>query len=130
MREIDICDVLSYELSPISLALCYLNGILRKPNRAALLHELEIENQGVPMNPKTCETDFCDVLSYELSPISLAVCNLNGTLRKPNRAALLHELENQGVLMIPDSSRKMVTVLDIMALIQSITKGRKQCSGS
>ena len=81
---------------------------------------------------KTRDIDFCDVLSYELSPIPLALYNLNGTLRKPNKASLLHELEmeNQGVPMLPDSSRKMVTVLDMTALVQSIRKGKKPRSGS
>ena len=71
------------------------------------------------------------VLSYELSPVPLTLRNLNFTLRKPNKAALLHELEieNQGLPMIPDSSRKTVTVPDIMALVQSITKGKKTTFG-
>ena len=81
--------------------------------------------------PKTHEIDSCDVLSYKLSLVPLTLCNLNGTLWKPDNAALLHELEveNQGFPMIPDSSRKMFIVLDIMALVQSITKGKKTMCG-
>ena len=51
--------------------------------------------------------------------IALALCDLNGTLRKLNKAALLHNLkiENHGLPMIPDSSRKAVNVLDTRVLV-------------
>ena len=44
-RDIDFKDVLSYELSSVPLSLSTLYGSLRKPNKAVLLHEIEIERQ-------------------------------------------------------------------------------------
>ena len=66
-------------------------------------------------------------------PVPLALCDLNGTLRKPSKAALLHNLkiENEDLPMIPDSSRKTVDVPDmIWRLYNRQQKGRRPNLGS
>ena len=64
-REIDLPNLLSYELSPVPPALCHLDGSLRKTNKSTLLHELEMENSLLPPvdNPQVKTSCIIDLLA-------------------------------------------------------------------
>ena len=76
---------------------------------------------------KVRDIDFKDVLSYELSSIPLSLSTLDGSLRKPNKTVLLHELEieRETVTELQQFQGKTATIVDLMALVQSLTKGKK-----
>ena len=61
-QDIDFRDVLCHDLSPVPFSLSTLDGSLQKPNKAVLLHELEIERETVvevqPFEGKTAATIF------------------------------------------------------------------------
>ena len=76
---------------------------------------------------KIQDTDFKDVLSYELSSVPLSLSILDGSLRKPNKTVLLHELEikRETVTELQQFQSQTATILDLMALAQSLTTGKK-----
>ena len=70
-------------------------------------------------------------MSYELSSVPLSLSTLDGSLRKPNKAVLLHELEvkRETVIEFQQFQGQTATILDLMALVQSLTKGKKTTFG-
>ena len=76
---------------------------------------------------KIRDIDFKDVLSYELSSVPLSLSTLDGSLRKPNKTVLLHELgiERETITEFQQFQGQTATILDLMALVQSLTKGKK-----
>ena len=80
---------------------------------------------------KSQDIDFKDVLSYELSSVPLSLSTLDGSLRKPNKAVLLHEIEieREMVIELQQFQGQTATILDLMALVLSLTKGKKTTFG-
>ena len=77
------------------------------------------------MVSKIRDIDFKDVLPYELS-VPLSLSTLDGSLRKPNKTVLLHELEieRETVTELQQFQGHTATILDLIALVQSLTKGK------
>ena len=67
-------------------------------------------------------------MSYELSSVPLSLSTLDGSLRKPNKAVLLHETEidRETVVELQQFQGQTATILDLMALVQSLTEGKIQ----
>ena len=80
---------------------------------------------------KSRDIDFKDVLPYELLSVPLSLSTLDGSLRKPNKAVLLYELEIERETVIEHQrfQGQTATILDLMALLQSLTKGKKTTFG-
>ena len=57
-RELDLVDVLSYALAAVSLSLFHIDGSMRKRNKAALLHELEIDELNSEYPPTIVSTGY------------------------------------------------------------------------
>ena len=80
---------------------------------------------------KSRATDFKDVLSCELSSVPLPLSTSDGFLRKPNKAVLLHEIEieRETVIELRQFQSQTATIFDLMAIVQSLTKGKKTTFG-
>ena len=80
---------------------------------------------------KSRDIDFRDVLSYELSSVLLSLSTLDGSLWKPKKAVLLHEIEikREMVIELQQFQGETATILDLMALVQSLTKRKKTTFG-
>ena len=80
---------------------------------------------------KSRDIDFKDVLSYELSSVPLSLSTLDGSLRKPKKAVLLHEIEikREAVIELQQFQGQTATILDLMAKVQSLTEGKKTTFG-
>ena len=63
---------------------------------------------------KIRDIDFKDVLSYELSSVPLSLSTLDGSLRKPNKTVLLHELgiERETITELQQFQGQTATILD------------------
>ena len=80
---------------------------------------------------KSRDIDFKDVLSYELSSVPLSLSTLDSSLRKPIKTVLLHEIEieRETVIERQQFQGQTVTILDLMASVQSLTKEKKTTFG-
>ena len=57
-REVDMKQVLSYELAAVPLSLFHLSSDMRKTNKSALLAELEIDDSSVKVLNHECNTGY------------------------------------------------------------------------
>ena len=67
-------------------------------------------------------------MSYELSSVLLSLSTLDGSLWKPKKTVLLIyelEIERETVKELQQFQCQTATILDLMALVQSLTKGKK-----
>ena len=67
-------------------------------------------------------------MSYELSSVLLSLSTLDGSLWKPKKTVLLIyelEIERETVTELQQFQGQTATILDLMALVQSLTKEKK-----
>ena len=66
-------------------------------------------------------------MSYELSSVPLSLSTLDGSLWKPKDTVLLYELEieRETVTELQQFQGQTATILDLIALVQSLTKGKR-----
>ena len=72
------------------------------------------------------DLDLKNVLSYELSPVSLSISTLSGNMRKTAKSKLLAELEidTNSVKALPDYINSSAYIIDFMASLQISKKGK------
>ena len=107
-----------------------LKSAKRKEKQIVINADRQLWNR-LAIASKRRDIDFKDVLSYELSSVPLSLSTLDGSLQKPNKAVLLHEIEieRETVIELQQFQGQTATMLDLMALVQSLTKGNKTTFG-
>ena len=75
------------------------------------------------------KVDLQNLLSYELSSVPVSLCHNDGSLRKTQKSVLLHELEKGICSSSMKKNIQAITVVDLMATIQSIPKSSKKRFG-
>ena len=72
--------------------------------------------------------DLQQVLSYELAPVPLSLANMDGTIRKTVKSALLKELELDcaSLTSLPNTCmpENSVFIIDLLGLLQKLKKGK------
>ena len=114
-RDIDISQVLTYELSSIPLSITYMNGDMRKSQKSVLLKELEIDSETIVERPafaknKTCEIvdlmglvhlirkddckTFNDVCNKLAEPLEKILTHCNMLVVVPDRYDIQHSIKS------------------------------------
>ena len=92
-----------------STSACNSNNVILQADRNIFAHMvLMAESRHLRMS---------DVLSHPLGPLSWALANGDGTMKKTNKAALARELEKQ-VLPADTIPDPFATIIDGMSLVQ------------
>ena len=74
------------------------------------------------------EVDIKTLLNYELTPVPLALFNLDGTMRKTTKSMTMSWIEGQhAVKQLPENEHPTLLVIDLMMLLRIICTDKSDC---
>ena len=74
------------------------------------------------------EVDIKTLLNYELTPVPLALFNLDGTMRKATKSMTMSWIEGQhAVKQLPENEHPTLLVIDLMMLLRMICTDKSDC---